>query len=91
MTNKSWKRVAVIGSIMVITGLKSGLGKGYKKITGKEPPENPAEQGVKIKDAILWTIFISIIGGVGKLLFETLITYKWKDDALTPKELAKTT
>lgn len=87
MNSKNWKWVAIIGSMMVAKGLRNGVGTGYKKLTGKEPPENPAEKGVKIKDAILWTMLVSIVGGVGKLLFNTAIAYKWKHNAVKPNEI----
>lgn len=87
MNSKNWKWLAMAGSVAVMTGLKTGVGKGYQKITGKKPPENPAEEGVQIKDAIIWTIVVSVVGGVGKLLFDTLMAHKWKDNAVKPKEL----
>lgn len=91
MKAKTWKYVAVVGSLVVAKSLKSGLDKGYAKVTGKQPPVNIADPGTKYRDAILWTVLVSIIGGLGKLTFDTLMAHKWKSNAATPSQLANET
>lgn len=88
MKKKAWKWIAAGGSIAVFRLLQIGSATLYESLTGKEPPENPAERGVQIKDALLWTVLASVIAGVGKLLFDTLLAHKWRDDAVKPSEIS---
>ncbi len=42
-------------------------GKGYQALTHSDPPKNPAHPDVEWKDAILWTVFSGVIGGLARL------------------------
>ncbi|MCX2743062.1 hypothetical protein OO013_04255 [Mangrovivirga sp. M17] len=57
------------GAFLVSYGVKAGLKYGYKKIYGKKLPDNPEKSGIDATQAIIWTVGISALGGLAKLLY----------------------
>lgn len=88
MDSKNWKWIATIGSLAVARSLKGTMNTAYEKMTGKQAPVNVADRKTSFKDALLWTIALSVVAGLGKLVFDSLMAHKWKDDADTPEQLA---
>jgi Protein of unknown function (DUF4235) len=41
---------------------------GWKKITGKEPPEHPEDPTVALSEALIWGILLGATVGTAKLL-----------------------
>lgn len=57
---------------------RTAAGGGYKLITKKSPPKNPANPDVEWKEALLWAAVTGLVGGVSRLtarrwLAETIV------------------
>lgn len=66
------------------SGLAAGAGtlfllkKGWKLVTKKEPPENPASPSVLWREALLWGAVSGLAAGVAKVVFHRLSTSVWR-------------
>ena len=46
---------------------RSIAGRGYHALTDSDPPRNPAHPDVRWKEAVLWTVFSAVLGGLVQL------------------------
>ncbi len=56
--------VALVSSLLV----KKALGYTWKKATNNEPPKNPADHEVSLKEALVWTLVTGVVASLVKLL-----------------------
>ncbi len=64
--------LAILGAGLVLPMVaahasRKVVGLGYRAITDKKPPRNPAAREVDWKDAIVWTVVTGAIGGLARL------------------------
>lgn len=64
--------LAILGAGLVLPMIaahasRKAVGLGYRAITDREPPQNPAAREVDWNDAIVWTLLTGAIGGLARL------------------------
>ena len=55
---------ALAGSLLV----KRAIGYAWKKTTKTDPPKNPADRNVSVREAIIWSLATGIAASMVKLL-----------------------
>ena len=60
---------------------RSAAGAGYHALTRNDPPRNPAHPQVEWRDAILWTVFSGVVGGLTRL-----VVRRWMAETVIPTE-----
>lgn len=64
------------------------LKKGWKLITKKDPPLNPASPGVLWREALLWGAVTGLSAGVARIVFRRLSAGAWrKYKGAKPKDI----
>jgi len=64
--------LAILGAGLVLPMMaarasRKVAGLGYRALTDREPPKNPAARDVDWNDAIVWTVVTGAIGGLARL------------------------
>ncbi|MFC7336805.1 DUF4235 domain-containing protein [Haloferula chungangensis] len=82
-TSKSLGLIAVslLAPAIAARAARSIAGVGYHAITKDDPPRNPAHPQVEWKDAVAWTVFSGIVGGLARLAVR-----RWMADTEVPAE-----
>jgi hypothetical protein len=53
-SSKIWTVMSLVSGVLAATVTKKLLNGGWKAATGKEPPANPADPDVALREAVLW-------------------------------------
>ena len=53
-SSKVWSVFALASSVGASTVVKKGLNSSWKAATGKNPPANPADPDVEMREAVMW-------------------------------------
>lgn len=53
-SSKAWGALSAVSGILAATAVRKLLTTGWKAATGKEPPANPADPDVAMREAVLW-------------------------------------
>lgn len=61
---------------LLVSGIAAGsaflvrraIGYGWKKTMKSDPPKNPADHDVSLREALTWTLLTAVIAGVVRLL-----------------------
>ncbi len=69
--------IPVVGARIV----QNLAGSGYHAITHLDPPKNPAHPDVEWKEAVAWTVFSGIVGGLARLFIR-----RWLANTSIPAE-----
>jgi hypothetical protein len=56
-SSRVWSVFSVVSALGAAALAKKGLDAGWKAATGKNPPENPADPDVALREAIAWAAF----------------------------------
>ncbi len=54
--SKMWAVLSLVASLGAAALAKRGLDAGWKLLTGKKPPENPADPDVATREAVMWAV-----------------------------------
>jgi Protein of unknown function (DUF4235) len=54
---------------------------GWKKITGKEPPEHPEDPQVALREALVWGVLVGAGVQIARMLATRLTTKSQPDDS----------
>ena len=60
----AFSMVAVLGSAVVA---KKALNTSWKAATGKNPPANPADPDVEVKEAVAWAVVSGALIGLARM------------------------
>jgi hypothetical protein len=66
--SKVWSAFSLLAAIVAAAIARKGLIAAWRLITGKEPPENPADPNVDIGEAVTWAVASGVIIGVARML-----------------------
>lgn len=80
------KSLALIGLGFLLPALaaratRSLAGRGYKLITHRDAPKNPANPEVEWKEALIWAAISGVIGGMSRLAAR-----RWLAETFIPTE-----
>ncbi|MFC5051923.1 DUF4235 domain-containing protein [Rubritalea spongiae] len=51
------------------------IGSGYRALSDREPPKNPASPTTAWKDALAWSILTGAAGGVSRLIMRKILAH----------------
>ena len=55
-SSKIWTAFSLVSALVAATAVRKGLNTSWKAATGKNPPENPADPDVDVREAVAWTV-----------------------------------
>ncbi|WP_395695317.1 DUF4235 domain-containing protein [Nocardioides sp.] len=67
-SSKFWTVFSLVSALGAAALAKQSLDKLWKVITGKQPPENPADPDVDIWEAVSWAIASGVAVGIARML-----------------------
>jgi hypothetical protein len=68
------KAVASLAAVAASMGTRKLVTAGWKKVTGKEPPNNPQDPHVGIGEALSWAIVLGVTMETARLLAQRAAT-----------------
>ena len=67
-SSKVWSVFSLISALGAATLAKKGLNATWKAATRKQPPENPADPDVELREAVAWAVASGAFVGVARML-----------------------
>ncbi|MBS42082.1 MAG: hypothetical protein CMH83_02660 [Nocardioides sp.] len=65
---KVWTVFALVSSLAGAAVAKKALTTGWKAATGKEPPANPADPDVAMREAVAWAVASGTLVGLSRMV-----------------------
>ena len=63
-----WTAFSVASALMAAAIAKKAIDKTWTVATGKNPPENPADPDVDLREAVAWAVVSGVAIGVARML-----------------------
>ena len=67
-SSKLWTVFSLVSALAAAAAARKGLNTSWKVATGKNPPENPADPDVDVKEAIAWAVVSGVAVAVARML-----------------------
>jgi hypothetical protein len=67
-SSKLWTVFSLVSALAAAAGARKALNTSWKVATGKNPPENPADPDVDVKEAIAWAVVSGVAIAVARML-----------------------
>ena len=67
-SSKIWTVFSLVSALAAAAAARKGLNTSWKAATGKNPPENPADPDVDVKEAIAWAVLSGVAVAVARML-----------------------
>ena len=67
-SSKLWTVFSLLSALVAAAAARKALNTSWKAATGKNPPENPADPDVDLKEAVAWAIVSGTAIGVARML-----------------------
>ncbi|MGN6252598.1 MAG: DUF4235 domain-containing protein [Marmoricola sp.] len=67
-SSKTWSLFSLVSALAGATVAKRVLNTTWKAATGKEPPQNPADPDVAMREAVAWATVSGVAIGVARML-----------------------
>lgn len=67
-SSKSWSLFSVVSALAGAAVAKRVLNTTWKAATGKEPPQNPADPDVQMREAVAWAVSSGVFIGLARML-----------------------
>ncbi|RNL65479.1 DUF4235 domain-containing protein [Nocardioides marmoriginsengisoli] len=67
-SSKIWGAFSLVSALLAATVARKGLNASWKAATGKEPPANPADPDVAMREALLWAAVSGTLIAVVRML-----------------------
>ncbi|GAB3860425.1 hypothetical protein GCM10028801_23240 [Nocardioides maradonensis] len=89
-SSKVWSLMALVSGVGGAAVAKKGLNAGWKAATGKQPPENPADPDVQLREAVAWAAASGTFVALVKMLLQRrAANYYLKSTGELPPPLRK--
>lgn len=89
-SSKVWSVFALVASLGAATVAKKGLNTSWKAATGKNPPANPADPDVEMREAIMWAVASGTFVALARMLAQRKAAgYYVKSTGKLPPGLAR--
>jgi len=75
---KTWNLTTTAAALAAALGTRALLRSGWRRVTGDDPPNNPAASSVGWGDALAWTAATGVGVGVARLLAHRGAAAGWK-------------
>lgn len=66
--SKMWTAFSLVAALGAAAVAKKGLNTTWKAATGKQPPANPADPEVDVREALAWAAFSGTIIAIARML-----------------------
>jgi len=66
-SSRIWTVFSLASSLGAAAAAKKGIDAGWKVVTGKNPPENPADPDVALREAVAWAVFSGTFVAVARM------------------------
>ncbi|RLV49237.1 DUF4235 domain-containing protein [Nocardioides mangrovicus] len=66
-SSKSWAVLSAVSGIAAATVARKALNSGWKAATGKQPPANPADPDVAVREAVAWAVASGAIVALARM------------------------
>lgn len=73
------KIVGMVSSLVVGSLARKVITFGWKRITGKEPPTDPQDPAVALKEALAWSIVVGVGVEAARLLATRAVTARMRN------------
>lgn len=67
-SSKVWSVFALASSLGAAAVAKKGLNTAWKAATGKNPPANPADPDVEMREAVMWAVASGTLIALARML-----------------------
>jgi len=67
-SSRIWTIFSLVSALAAAAAARKGLNTSWKAATGKNPPENPADPDVDLREAIAWAVVSGVAIGVSRML-----------------------
>ncbi len=67
-SSRIWTVFSLVTSLGAAAAAKKGIDAGWKAATGKNPPENPADPDVALREAVAWAAFSGTFVALARML-----------------------
>ncbi len=67
-SSKIWTAFSLVSALVAATAVRKGLNTSWKAATGKNPPENPADPDVDVREAVAWAVLSGVAVAVARML-----------------------
>lgn len=67
-SSKVWGAFSLVAAMIAAMVARKGLNATWKAATGKEPPANPADPEVALREALLWAALSGTLVAVARML-----------------------
>ena len=65
--SKTWQAFSLGSALLGASAAKKGLTKFWRSATGKNPPANPADPDVAVKEAVAWAAVSGVAVGLARM------------------------
>ncbi len=89
-SSKIWSVFSLISALGAAALAKKGLNASWKAATRKQPPENPADPDVQLREAVAWAVVSGALVGLARMLAQRrAASYYAKSTGQLPPDLRK--
>ncbi|MBC9731960.1 DUF4235 domain-containing protein [Nocardioides marmotae] len=89
-SSKVWSAFSLVSALGAAALAKKGLDKAWQLATGRQPPENPADPDVELREAVAWAIASGVAVGLARMLAQRrAASYYARSTGHLPPELRK--
>ncbi len=67
-SSKAWSVMALSSTVGATIAARKAITTSWKMATGKQPPMNPADPDVSIREAVAWAVMSGVAVGVARML-----------------------
>ncbi|QYJ04812.1 DUF4235 domain-containing protein [Nocardioides panacisoli] len=67
-SSKTWSIFSTVAALGAARVAATGLSTGWKAATGKQPPKNPADPDVELREAVAWAVVSGTFIGLARML-----------------------
>jgi hypothetical protein len=72
------RAIGMVSSLVAGTLARKAITFGWKRITGKEPPTDPQDPDVALKEALAWSLIVGVGVEAARLLVTRAITARMR-------------
>jgi hypothetical protein len=66
-SSKMWTVMSLVSGLAAAALVRKALNGGWKAATGKEPPANPADPDVELREAVTWAVVSGTAIALGRM------------------------
>lgn len=75
---QTWKLVATLSAIGMGLVFRSALRGGWKRVTRREPPDQPGVDGASWREALIWSAASGVAVGLARMMARRSASVGWK-------------